>query len=383
MVGGGVLFLIAEGYYRLRHEEGLGMGDVKMLAMIGAFIGWQLTLLSLMLASFAGTIIGVAMIATGRGTMKYALPFGTFLAIGAAVSGTVGQRILDWYLSQWYDGGGGRAGTRRASLPDPAPPAFPALVWPICAAVDLLHRRSNAWRADARPRRRRSIADHVAGHDVPALERCLELRPDDVELMADLGAAYEQAGQWDRAESVYRRALAIDAEDGDIRVRLGNILLRRGDAAGARREAVAALAVQPGRARSARFDRPRRRGRERREGSLIGPGRSSLIALARVLNTAFFFVTSVYCLLAYSPFTYEQFIKPSVSAALSGFAVWHAHLHLLVLSITALTLAPYMIETARRAPRGSDGRTSPRRWRSVSGCSRIRCGCRKAPREST
>ena len=83
---------------------------------------------------------------------------------------------------------------------------------------------------------------------MPALERCLELRPDDVELMADLGAAYEQAGQWDRAESVYRRALAIDAEDGDIRVRLGNILLRRGDASGARREAVAALAVQPGRA---------------------------------------------------------------------------------------------------------------------------------------
>jgi leader peptidase (prepilin peptidase)/N-methyltransferase len=97
-VGGGVLFLIAEGYYRLRHEEGLGMGDVKMLAMIGAFIGWQLTLVSLMLASFAGSIIGLALIATGRGTMKYALPFGTFLAIGAAVSATVGQAILDWYL---------------------------------------------------------------------------------------------------------------------------------------------------------------------------------------------------------------------------------------------------------------------------------------------
>ena len=98
VVGGGVLFLIAEAYYRLRHEEGLGMGDVKMLAMIGAFIGWQLTLLSLMLASFAGTLIGVALIATGRGTMKYALPFGTFLAIGAAVSAVVGQSILDWYL---------------------------------------------------------------------------------------------------------------------------------------------------------------------------------------------------------------------------------------------------------------------------------------------
>jgi len=77
------------------------MGDVKMLAMIGAFLGWPLTLLSLMLASFSGTIIGVAMIATGRGTMKYALPFGTFLAIGAAASAIAGQGILDWYLSQW------------------------------------------------------------------------------------------------------------------------------------------------------------------------------------------------------------------------------------------------------------------------------------------
>ena len=101
LVGGGVLFLIAEGYYKLRHEEGLGMGDVKMLAMIGAFLGWQLTLLSLMIASVAGTIIGVALIATGRGTMKYALPFGTFLAVGAAVSATVGPRVLDWYFRLW------------------------------------------------------------------------------------------------------------------------------------------------------------------------------------------------------------------------------------------------------------------------------------------
>jgi leader peptidase (prepilin peptidase)/N-methyltransferase len=100
-VGGGVLYLIAEGYYRLRREEGLGMGDVKMLAMIGAFLGWPLTILSLMIASFAGTIIGVGLIATGRGTMKYALPFGTFLAIGAAVSAAVGQSILDWYLRFW------------------------------------------------------------------------------------------------------------------------------------------------------------------------------------------------------------------------------------------------------------------------------------------
>jgi leader peptidase (prepilin peptidase) / N-methyltransferase len=101
VVGGGVLYLIAEGYYRIRHEEGLGMGDVKMLAMIGAFLGWQLTLLTLMLGSFAGTIIGVLLLSTGRGTMKYALPFGTFLSIGAALAAAVGQNVLDWYLRFW------------------------------------------------------------------------------------------------------------------------------------------------------------------------------------------------------------------------------------------------------------------------------------------
>jgi leader peptidase (prepilin peptidase)/N-methyltransferase len=101
VAGGGVLFLIAEGYYRVRHEEGLGMGDVKMLAMMGAFLGWPLAILSLMIASVAGTIVGIALIATGRGTMKYALPFGTFLAVGAAVSAAAGQAILKWYFRLW------------------------------------------------------------------------------------------------------------------------------------------------------------------------------------------------------------------------------------------------------------------------------------------
>ena len=101
VIGGGVLYLIAKGYYRIRREEGLGMGDVKMLAMIGAFLGWQLALLSLMIASFAATIIGIVLIATGRGTMKYALPFGTFLAIGATGSAAAGQAVLDWYLRFW------------------------------------------------------------------------------------------------------------------------------------------------------------------------------------------------------------------------------------------------------------------------------------------
>jgi leader peptidase (prepilin peptidase) / N-methyltransferase len=98
VVGGGVLWAVAEGYYLLRHEEGLGMGDVKMLAMIGAFVGWKLTLMALMMASFAGSIVGVIFIISRRGGLKYALPFGTFLALGAALAATIGPGVLDWYL---------------------------------------------------------------------------------------------------------------------------------------------------------------------------------------------------------------------------------------------------------------------------------------------
>lgn len=84
--------------------------------------------------------------------------------------------------------------------------------------------------------------------DAPTLERCLQSHPDDVELMMDLGHAHEQAEQWDRAEAIYRRALEADPDDGDAHVRLGELLLRRGDAAGAIREGAAALKIQPGRA---------------------------------------------------------------------------------------------------------------------------------------
>src|SRR4029077_16287500 len=98
VVGGGLLWAVAEIYYRVRGEEGLGMGDVKMLAMIGAFVGWKLTLVTLMMASFAGSIVGLLLIASRRGGLKYALPFGTFLALGAALAATIGPGVLDWYL---------------------------------------------------------------------------------------------------------------------------------------------------------------------------------------------------------------------------------------------------------------------------------------------
>ena len=97
-LGGGVLYAIAAGYYLLRQEEGMGMGDVKMLAMIGAFLGWRAVLVTLVLSSFAGAAIGVALMATQRGTLRYALPFGTFLSVGALVAMLMGDRFLTWYL---------------------------------------------------------------------------------------------------------------------------------------------------------------------------------------------------------------------------------------------------------------------------------------------
>jgi leader peptidase (prepilin peptidase)/N-methyltransferase len=102
LAGGGLLFAIAEAYYRLRGVEGLGMGDVKMLAMIGAFLGWKLMLVTLVFASFAGSLVGIGIIAAGRGSMKLALPFGTFLAVGALLSAVLGDAFLDWYL-QFYE----------------------------------------------------------------------------------------------------------------------------------------------------------------------------------------------------------------------------------------------------------------------------------------
>ena len=99
LIGGGVLWLIGEAYYRYSGQEGMGGGDVKMLAMIGAFLGWKLVLVALVLSSFVGSIVGLAVIVAKRGGMKHALPYGTFLALGALVASLVGNRIVDWYVS--------------------------------------------------------------------------------------------------------------------------------------------------------------------------------------------------------------------------------------------------------------------------------------------
>ena len=76
-------------------------------------------------------------------------------------------------------------------------------------------------------------------------ERCLSLEPDDVELMADLGGQFEATGDEVRAEELYRRALTVDPGYAGVRLRLGEMLLRRGDTEGARHEATTALKSRP------------------------------------------------------------------------------------------------------------------------------------------
>ena len=101
LLGAGVLYGIAAAYYLVRREEGLGMGDVKMLAMIGAFLGWKAVLVTLVLSSFSGALLGIALIAAQRGGMRLALPFGTFLALGALAAMFAGDPLIAWY-SQFF-----------------------------------------------------------------------------------------------------------------------------------------------------------------------------------------------------------------------------------------------------------------------------------------
>ena len=86
-------------YYRIRGEQGLGMGDVKMLAMIGAFLGWQLAFVTLFLASVFGSIAGIGILVLGIGDRRYNLPLGSFLAVSAILVTLVGEQMLQWYLA--------------------------------------------------------------------------------------------------------------------------------------------------------------------------------------------------------------------------------------------------------------------------------------------
>jgi leader peptidase (prepilin peptidase)/N-methyltransferase len=98
-VGGGSLWLIREAYYRLRHVEGMGLGDVKMMLMVGAYLGWSITILTIFVASLLGSIIGLMLIWLRGGTMKMEIPFGVFLGPSSIIALFFGQRLIEWYLS--------------------------------------------------------------------------------------------------------------------------------------------------------------------------------------------------------------------------------------------------------------------------------------------
>lgn len=97
LVGAGVLILLINVWYWLRDEESMGLGDVNMLAMIGAFLGWQGVISTLFIASLLGALAGLALIAARRLTLKGRLPFGFFLALGALVSLFAGEALIGWY----------------------------------------------------------------------------------------------------------------------------------------------------------------------------------------------------------------------------------------------------------------------------------------------
>jgi leader peptidase (prepilin peptidase)/N-methyltransferase len=94
---GGLLWLVAEGYFRLRGREGMGLGDVKMMAMAGAFLGVQRGLLTIMVGSLLGSLIGAAIISIGRKGSDFELPFGTFLGAAALLVVFFGSPALAWY----------------------------------------------------------------------------------------------------------------------------------------------------------------------------------------------------------------------------------------------------------------------------------------------
>jgi leader peptidase (prepilin peptidase) / N-methyltransferase len=100
-VGGGGLFLIAFLYEKIAGQEGMGLGDVKMLAMIGAFLGPVGVLMTVLAASLSGSVVGIAAMALGRGDRKMRLPFGVFLAAGGVAAFFFGDPLLARYRALW------------------------------------------------------------------------------------------------------------------------------------------------------------------------------------------------------------------------------------------------------------------------------------------
>lgn len=102
LVGGGSLWLVGEIWKRLRGVEAMGLGDVKMLFAVGAFLGWRLTLLTIFLGAMSGAIIGIFVIARQKDKdLQTQIPFGIFLGIGSILSLLFGEQLIVWYLDKF------------------------------------------------------------------------------------------------------------------------------------------------------------------------------------------------------------------------------------------------------------------------------------------
>lgn len=97
-LGGGLFYLVAILSIALLKKEGMGGGDIKLIAMIGAFLGWKGMLLTIFLAALSGSVIGLFLVLVRGQSRAEPIPFGPFLALGAMVSLFWGPEILQWYL---------------------------------------------------------------------------------------------------------------------------------------------------------------------------------------------------------------------------------------------------------------------------------------------
>ncbi|HEY6065746.1 MAG TPA: prepilin peptidase [Thermoanaerobaculia bacterium] len=100
-LGAGGLYLLAWTWEKLRKVEAMGLGDVKMLGMIGALLGTSGVVLTVLLASVAGSLVGLVLVLAKRGSLQTALPFGVFLALGAIASFFWGPILIELYRSGW------------------------------------------------------------------------------------------------------------------------------------------------------------------------------------------------------------------------------------------------------------------------------------------
>jgi leader peptidase (prepilin peptidase) / N-methyltransferase len=99
VAGGGSLWLVAWLYELLTKKEGMGGGDIKLLAMMGAFLGWKAIPFIIFVSSLTGSVIGVTVMLIGKKDSKLAIPFGPFLAAGAVLYIFFGRELIHWYLS--------------------------------------------------------------------------------------------------------------------------------------------------------------------------------------------------------------------------------------------------------------------------------------------